>query len=234
MLEPGGPLVYLAHLVPADVSVQVLNKARMRDALPKLIAKVRQLKPAIIFSTFTHTSVPPLRRRPFLSGARLVVREANLPSSNLSRMPWPEAFRKGYRWLYPSAARVVASSARMRDELTALGVPGAKIRVLPNPVDEECLRAAALPLMRTPGPGLQFLAAGRLTRQKGFDRLLSAMVDLPSDSQCAILGEGPEQPALEKENLEAGAIGTCDAARFCRQSSALDRRMRRISHAISF
>ncbi len=53
--------------------------------------------------------------------------------------------------------------------------------------------------MRAPGAGWRFVAAGRLTRQKGFDRLLRAMVDLPPDSQCVIFGEGPERPALEAE-----------------------------------
>ncbi len=45
---------------------------------------------------------------------------------------------------------------------------------------------------------MRFVAAGRLSLQKGFDRLLEAMAALPVDSDCTILGEGPERTAREE------------------------------------
>ncbi|TVR99354.1 MAG: hypothetical protein EA406_03645, partial [Rhodospirillales bacterium] len=100
VLDADGPLA--AH-IPGDVPVHSLNQPRVRKVMPKLVAILRRLRPAVIFSTFTHLNLPLLAARPLLGGARLVVREANLPSANLPRMPWPWAFRQGYGRLYGSA-----------------------------------------------------------------------------------------------------------------------------------
>jgi glycosyltransferase involved in cell wall biosynthesis len=195
VLDSRGPL---ADQVPDDVTVCTLGQWRMRKALPALVAALRRIRPAVVFSSFTHVNMPLLAVSPLLAGARLLVREANLPSANLPRMPWPWAFQKGYRWLYPKAHAVIASSARMREELCAMGVPSPTVCLLHNPVDEGALRSAAEPAIRHPGEGVRFVAAGRLSLQKGFDRLLEAMAALPVDSHCTILGEGPERTALEE------------------------------------
>lgn len=195
VLDPRGPL---ADQVPDDTIVRSLGQPRLKKALPALIGALRQVRPAVIFSTFTHINMPLLAISPLLGNARLLVREANLPSINLTRMPWPWAFRMGFRWLYPKAHGVIASSACMQKDLCAVGVPTEAVYLLPNPVDETALRSAAMPAIRCPGRGLRFVAAGRLSRQKGFDRLLEAMIELPDDCHCTILGEGPERADLEE------------------------------------
>jgi glycosyltransferase involved in cell wall biosynthesis len=194
VLDPHGPL---SGCLPDSVPVIELGHVSLRASLPALVRTLRRLEPEFIFSTFTHVNLPLLAARPLLRRARLVVREANLPSANLPRMPWPYAFRKGFRQLYPAAHAVIASSRCMRDELIALGVPSARISILHNPVDDSALRRAALPLQRMPGPGLRFVASGRLHRQKGFDRLIDVMDQLPADSHLTILGDGPERTQLE-------------------------------------
>ena len=50
---------------------------------------------------------------------------------------------------------------------------------------------------RQPGPGVRFVAAGRLSHQKGFDRLLEWIARLSPDVHLTILGEGAERPLLE-------------------------------------
>ncbi|MDP7539279.1 MAG: glycosyltransferase, partial [Alphaproteobacteria bacterium] len=49
---------------------------------------------------------------------------------------------------------------------------------------------------RLPGPGRRFVAAGRLTRQKGFDRLIALFGQDESDDHLLILGDGPAREAL--------------------------------------
>jgi glycosyltransferase involved in cell wall biosynthesis len=195
VLDPDGPL---ASQVPADASVHALGRRRLREAIPALIGCLRRLRPVVVVSTFTHLNLPLLAARPLLRRARIVIREANLPSLSLSRMPWPAASRRACRWLYPRADVVIASSQRMADELCAMGVPAKSIRLLCNPVDEDRIRASARPLQRRAGDGLRLVAAARLVRQKGFDRLLDVMAALPADSHLTILGEGPERASLEK------------------------------------
>jgi glycosyltransferase involved in cell wall biosynthesis len=196
LLDPHGPL---AAEVPGDVPVHALDRHRLREAIPALIAALRRLRPAVVISTFTHVNLPLLAARPLLRDAKLVIREANLPSLSLSRMLWPAAARTGCRRLYPSADLAIASSMRMREELRQMGVASARICVMPNPVDEDRLRAAARPVRRHAGEGVRFVAAGRLVPHKGFDRLLDAMAALPAGSHCVILGEGPAKADLEKK-----------------------------------
>jgi glycosyltransferase involved in cell wall biosynthesis len=74
--------------------------------------------------------------------------------------------------------------------------------VMQNPVDEVRQRSGAQHPVRPDGDSLNVVAAGRLTRQKGFDRLIALMPQLPA-VRLTIFGEGPERTTLEKliENL---------------------------------
>lgn len=198
VMDPQGALI---DDVPKGITVVGLHRPRLRQALPALVAELRRLRPAVIFSTFTHINLPLLASRPFLRNTRIMIREANMPSFSLERMPWPAAYRAGCRWLYPSADAIVATSLRMRDELLKMGVAYDNIQVLPNPVDEDRLRKAARPVLRHVGEGIRFVAVGRLVRQKGFDRLLDALAVMPDDCHCTILGEGPERKVLVEQAL---------------------------------
>lgn len=194
VLDRSGPL---AGDVPDDVPVHVCDTPRISRALPGLIRLFCKLEPAVIFSTFTHLNIPLLASKPFLKAPRIIAREANLPSLSLARLPWPAAYRIACRLLYPRADVVVSTSKRMYEEFIAMGIPSARIQILHNPVDEDRLRHNAQPLKRHDGDGVRFVAAGRLVRQKGFDRLPAAMAAMPKNSHCLILGDGPERAELE-------------------------------------
>lgn len=199
--DASGPL---SDKLGDDFPLVSLGRPRLRNALPALVSELRHIRPVCIFSTFTHLNLPLLAVRPLLGGASIIVREANLPSLSLARMPWPGGFRAGCRWLYPTADSVVASSARMRDELLGMKVSNEKICILPNPVDVQSLRRAAEPARRVAGKGLRFVAVGRLVPQKGFDRLIDALAEMPEDCHCTILGEGPERERLILQTRQRG------------------------------
>jgi glycosyltransferase involved in cell wall biosynthesis len=91
----------------------------------------------------------------------------------------------------------------LRDEA---GIPDRQLAVLANPVDVEGLRAIAQ--KSTPsGTGQKsdsssphLLAVGRLAHEKGIDLLLRALVTVREELpgvHLAIVGDGPERPALE-------------------------------------
>lgn len=202
VLDGSGPL---AKDTPADVPVHVLGTPQLRRSIPALVGVLRRLRPAVIFSTFTHVNLALIGMRPLLKRTRIVVREANLPSLSFKRLPWPAAFSALSRRLYPRADRLIASSMRMVDEFRALGVPKSTIEVLHNPVDVASLRARVGAVAEgSASDHVQFVAVGRLVPQKGFDRLLDAMAVLGGDSRCTIIGDGPERSALEKQAAEQG------------------------------
>lgn len=205
VLNGDGPLRYL---VPEDVPLLDLEAPRLRAGLMGLVSGLRTAQPAAVVSTFGHINAPLLALRPFLKGApRLIIREANTPSRSLATTPSPALFRFLYRRYYRRADAVLCNAAPMAEELVRdYRVPEERIVRLNNPVDIEAIRQFANVPLRAQGPGPRFVAAGRLTSQKGFDRLIDDFAKMPGDCQLTILGDGPDRDALEGQviarNLE--------------------------------
>ncbi len=201
-LSGTGPL---ADAIPAGLAVGTLDRPRLRRALPALVATLRRRRPNIVVSTFGYVSLALLVSRAALPrGTRLVLREANLPSLSLPNAPYPHLTRLAYRALYRRADLVLCSSERMAAEFRdRFGVAAGRIRILPNPVDEGAIRAATSPTAREPGGGPRFVAAGRLTRQKGFDRLIGWLAELP-EAHLTLLGAGGEELALRSQAERSG------------------------------
>jgi glycosyltransferase involved in cell wall biosynthesis len=196
VFDPNGPL---ADQVAGSIGLQSLGTRSLRESLGPMVRAIRRRQPRVVFSTLGYVNVAILASRFLLpSGTRVWVREANLPSISLPNNRHHRLMRLAYRLLYRRADLVICSSIRMRDELVGVfQVPASRIRILPNPVDEGRLRSLALPMTRLPGPGPRFVALGRLTRQKGFDRLLNMFAGLGiEEARLSILGDGPMRDEL--------------------------------------
>jgi len=204
-LHAAGPL---RSLVPPHLTVHDLGRRRLRGAMPRLAGALRRLSPAVVIPTIGHLNLAVLAMRPLLPrGVRLFPREANLPDQSLATVPLPGLFRAAYRALYPGADAVICPSQAVADSLAQdFSVPAERLVLLYNPVDVDALRQAASPVRRVPGVGARFVAAGRLTAQKGFDRLIDMFAELPATAHLAILGAGPEEAALRAraERLDLG------------------------------
>ncbi len=117
------------------------------------------------------------------------------------------AIRKAVRFfLLRLATRCVAVSHFTAARLAALGVPLAKIRVIPNGLLPEWVDAAARvePAAARQSLGLSgpaILIVGRLVARKGHAILLAALTEIQGDSHppltCFIVGDGPQRPQLE-------------------------------------
>jgi glycosyltransferase involved in cell wall biosynthesis len=196
----------LAALVPSGVTVHDLGCARLRQAAPGLLATLRRLRPSVIVSTLGYVNLALLAMKPFLPWQPcLILREANTPSRSLPTTPWPGLFRMAYRLLYLRADAVICPTKLIETELRDnFRVPAARLHVMPNPVDAVSIQKAAAVPRRRPGDGVRFVAAGRLTAQKGFDRLIEMLPALPDGSHVTIFGEGPEQANLETQAVRLG------------------------------
>ena len=201
LLDGTGPL---RDMLDSEVPVVSLERPRLRNALPALWRELRRQRPKILVSTMGYLNQGVLALKPFLPrSVRYVVREANLPEQ-VNRSP--RKFRDlGYRKLYPRADVVLCPAHRVAEALReARGVSGANLQIIYNPITEDDLRGQGSGVQRIPGEGLRLVASGRLTWQKGFDRLIRLFSDLPADSQLTILGEGELGPALREQAKDAG------------------------------
>lgn len=131
------------------------------------------------------------------SGVPVVVSERTDPRRHVVGSAW----RLARRLLYPFAARLVVQTEGVA--VWARGLVGSRrVRILRNFV-----RALPAPPVFDSRGRRQILAVGRLDWEKGFDVLLQAFAlsDLVRRGvRLAILGEGPERPALEAQARELG------------------------------
>lgn len=206
--------------VPDGLAVERGGARRLVTGLPWVLRRLRSLKPAAVVSTMAYANLALLALAPLLPrGTRLLVREANVPSATLASLPRWVRLAAPYRRLYPRAARVLAQTDAIAEAL-AEAAPGVRetLRILWNPVDVLRLRAEARAPLREGGSGLRLVAAGRLTRQKGFDRLIDAVPGLPADSRLTIFGEGPDRAALA---ARISRLGLGDRVRLAGYSAKL-------------
>ncbi len=197
VLKDEGPLV---DLCPADVTTVVIGRHRARTAAIALLGVLRRLKPAVVFSTFSHINVLVLLMRPALSGCpRIVIREPNTPSESLPRQAYGRLLGLGYRVLYRHADRVICPSDRIIKEIEEVfGVPCKRVVRLSNPVDVTNIRSRITGSFELSNSGFTFVGAGQLIPQKGFDRLISLFAQMPEKTTLIILGEGPMDRELKQ------------------------------------
>ena len=122
-----------------------------------------------------------------------------------------------YRLLYKKADKVICTSERMKNEFVVdYLVPASNTEVLPNPVDIDTIRKSSISIERFDKGGVCYVAAGRLTFQKGFDRLLKWFADLDEKtSTLVILGEGSLKDELVKESEVLGVQDRVKIKGFC-------------------
>lgn len=204
----------LAAEVPADLPVVPLGAARVAGAIGPLARLLRGRPPRALLATPAHANVAAaLAHRIAGVPARLVLREANLPSQKArdATSLRGRALPRLMRLAYPRADALVAATEDIAADLArTIGQPRSSIRVIPNPSVDDTLFAQAReppahPWLRGAGPPV-VLAVGRLTRQKDHATLLEAFAVLRRrhEARLLILGEGEERPALEAQARRLG------------------------------
>lgn len=120
---------------------------------------------------------------------------------------------------YAAADLVIATSRGVAQDLTAaFGVDPARVRVIPNPVDIESVRAAASEPI-DPGHEAEWrppaiVAAGRLADVKNYPLLIEALALVRGrvPARLFVLGEGEQEAALRRLAADRG-VG--DAITWC-------------------
>ncbi len=184
-------------LLPADISLVQYNFTKTSHAFRALISLIRRENPGIVFSTLTHLNVILAMVRFFVSKKVLfVARESNTISSSLKDEKFPSLFRFLYKRLYKNFDLIICQSKAMADDLIAnFNINPSVIKVIYNPIDIAHISASTTGLtsgLNSDNKRIELLGVGRLSNQKGFDRLLriiSLLSHLPL--RLRIIGDGP-------------------------------------------
>lgn len=214
--------------IPPDVDVVPLDAGGSFSAARPLRRLIRERSPDIVFSTSSGTNITVALATP-RPGPRLVLSErSGLVREHAAFKRWTLLAAK--RLLYWRADCVTAVSRGVADDLqTRLRLEPKRTRVVYNPViTPDLLEHSWAPVDE---PWLEddlpvLVAAGRLTRVKGFDLLLRALATVRSDHDCRliILGEGPLRGELERQVQELGLAGSVKLPGFVANPSAYMRR----------
>ena len=216
VFDLSGPLI---KMVPEKVPIYNLGTVSLKRSIIPLINKINQLKPKVFFSTLGYINVAILAMRWALpKKTKIWVREANLPSISLVNNSHPRVTTILYRLLYRKTDKLICTSKRMRGEFVSdFLISSSIIDILPNPVDVETIIASSQAVKRFDKGGVCYIASGRLTFQKGFDRLLYWFSKLEDKrSTLTILGDGVLKDELIREtesfNIQNRVkfIGFCD------------------------
>lgn len=187
--------------VPPNVQVHELGAKRARHASLSLAKICWRIRPQTVLSTSAHLNSALVCARPLLPpDTRLLIREgADITSSQVALTRFRELF---YKYAYRRADLVICQSDHMRENLIReFNLSRKNVIRIHNPVD-----VAAIAKLAVDGPNpfpdgvLNLVAAGRLSREKGFDLLLRAMPRVHQVFPRAVttlVGEGPELPALQ-------------------------------------
>jgi glycosyltransferase involved in cell wall biosynthesis len=193
--------------LPPWVSIHALGAGRARAAAFPLLRLIWRLRPEVVLSGAVEVSFLVLMLRPlFPPKIAVLVRQNATVSSVLAFGQLPRFTRLLFRLLYRHSDRVICQSQAMAKDLAQVaGISEDQIAVLPNPVDLDGIRAAMkAPVARIGSgpqlPGAKLLAIGRLSREKGFDLLLEAMLAVRErfpEVNLILAGAGREQEALK-------------------------------------
>ena len=152
-----------------------------------------------------------------LLGVPSVVKLHGSDINVIAKLPGP---RRLSAWALPQAAKVVAVSRALADEVVALGVPRANVEVVMNGVDAELFRprdrAAARAELGLPAGPLA-LYVGNLKAEKGIHDLLAAWTKVRTGT-LAVVGGGPIAIAGER----VLAVGPLPHARVTTWMAAAD------------
>jgi glycosyltransferase involved in cell wall biosynthesis len=190
--------------VPKNIIVHDLRAGRVRNSFLPFIRLIRRLKPDILFSTLGYLNLAMIFLKPFFPRhTKLFVRETIIVSENLRDLPQAWMWKGLYRILYNKADAIICLCDSMIEDLAEhFRVNSHKMIRIYNPVDMEAVQNQADQgenPFQTSGPGPHLVAVGRLSFQKGFDRLIQDFPFLLAKKPNArlwILGKGEREKDL--------------------------------------
>jgi glycosyltransferase involved in cell wall biosynthesis len=202
--------------VPKDVRIHDLGVARVRYCIPGMIRLVWRLRPDVVLSAARELNVATGFVRPWLPRRLvLLVQEQTSVTEELAEKG---SHLEAWKWLYRSYLRadkiICVADYILNDLADHFGLPRNKLLRIYNPVAVEAIRQRAEAANPYTGSGPHVLAAGRLSKVKGFDLLLEAMALVRKrvpGAQLTILGEGPLDSELKAQR---GRLGLTDAVCF--------------------
>jgi glycosyltransferase involved in cell wall biosynthesis len=193
----------LINDLPSDIKIYDLGASRLRFGLVKVARLLWKLKPDMVFSTIDYLNVALGSTRPFWpNGTAFIARPAILFSAELKTRRRPVIWQLLNKAAVCSADLLVFQSRAMEEDFrVALNWKAGRAVVIHNPLDFDLIQKRSRQIENTGfNPcHFNFVAAGRLEDQKGFDVAIEAISRSRNKNiTLTILGDGTLRQSLER------------------------------------
>lgn len=191
-----------AHYFVEDGNVLYLNKKRLRSALYDIVKIIRDIKPAIVFSSIGHINIYLGFLKIFFLKTKFVAREASVYSKMSlynERKQLPFSLLKS---CYQRLDALVYQSVDMKKDFQdTFKLKSSKGYLIHNPITfpPSTLKNP----VETSTSSVKFLIVGSLVQNKGHERVLNLFEKVKFDFTLEIIGEGPLRVKLESKVTES-------------------------------
>ena len=173
------------------------NYSRFLYAIPKLLLLIKKKNIGILFSSFPHTTIILIIAKILrLHSCKIVIRQPNMISSSLNKSLKLRFIRFLYLRVINWADLIVVTSKAMKNEALEYNLKKNKLFLLTNPIDIFKIRKKVFP-KRSKGNGVKLVFVGRLTYQKGLDRIIKLFSKL-HNVEFLIVGDGDQKNYLKR------------------------------------
>lgn len=195
----------IRHWIDSDIPIYALQKKTVYGSLTALYKMLKELQPDTVVTTMIQTNLGLLLLKPFFPKMRFIIRESSMPSAMIREYGLKGRLcRYIYKYIYPRADVVICPAQGIIEEFRKdFRVDVSRYRVLYNPVNERQLHDTISTMDYDPalrGHKVHFVCVGRLGFEKGYDRLIEALVNFRMnndlDWRLDIIGKGAETKKL--------------------------------------
>lgn len=180
------------------IKVIYFNKVHVRNAIPQLFSLIKNEKPDVVFSNGQHLNIFLAFLKKFFSKKmQFIARETSILSINNTEEKYSNVFNFLVKKLYSNFDKIICQSKEMaNDFIKNYKINSGKIKIINNPATTRLI-SESKNLFQS--DKLRLLSIGRLSAEKGYNRLLKALNKLSIPFEYIILGDGIERNKLEQQ-----------------------------------
>ena len=181
-----------------DVAIINLQQKRVLFSLFKLKKLIKDQQPDIVFTTANHLNVyVAIFRNSFAARIKFLARESSIVSINSQRAKMPYLYNLLIKKYYRRFDTIICQSAYMQQDLIKhYNIPAEKTVIINNAVTEKSTNKISIP--GNSNSVYKLITIGRLSPEKGIERLIHAVGLLTDPVQFFIIGDGEQKMNLQK------------------------------------
>ena len=178
-----------------DINVVFLEKSRVLNGIPALFSYIKKNKPDILISAIGHLNIVTAYLSVFFPRTKFISREVTV-------LTLDNAFfkKKVFNLMDLISDRrfnyfdkiICQSQDMMVDIQDSCTIDDGKLVVINNPITD----GFELKEQRAKNNPIQFITVGRLSREKGYDRIIKVLSKITIPFHYTIIGSGSEKDAI--------------------------------------